>query len=222
MHVLPSHDMVHLAQLRDAPSNANVFDPARFEQLREGIAKRGFLQPILVRKKDGNSALEIVDGHHRVRAVCELNAAAPTGWQPLLALPAVVVSCTDAEAMMLAISMNRLRGELDLADVSRAFCELMEGGASLFELAETGFSTEEVDTLVQAAQDAAEDIKPESMDAAPEEQPEDAKAFVIEIEFADKVEYQKARRGLKRAAGKGGELSAGLMKLLGEEEEEAA
>jgi hypothetical protein len=115
--------------------------------------------------------------------------------------------------------MHRLRGELDLSIVADVFGELIDQGVDPELLVATGFSQEEVDALVHAAQDASADILPESIDE-PTDAASDggsAKPYVLEVEFGDRESYQRARKGLRRAAGKGNELSTGLLRLLGEE-----
>jgi ParB/RepB/Spo0J family partition protein len=192
--------------LRPAPRNANHMSEERYAALREGIRAEGFLQPLLVRPTSNRAEVEIIDGHHRARAAKEVG---------LESVPVVMVDCTDAEAARLAIGLNRRRGDLNLSEVSSIFADLLEGGVDPSLLAATGFSPEEVDMLVSAAAEVADEVPP-SMDPAPEPADGPTKPWEITLEFADRREYDRARRGLRKAAGKGNELSAGLMRLLGE------
>lgn len=208
MKILLSNAFEDVNSLKEAPRNANRFDPARFELLKQAIRDKGFLQPVLTRPLEGNN-YEIIDGHHRVRAAKELG---------LEKVPMVVVDADADEAAVLALGMNRLRGELNLGDVGDILASL-SSVIDPSELTYTGFSASEIDALVQATTaEMPDDPLPQSMEGA-DDGPGADKPFIIEIEFADKKDYQKARRGLKRAAGKGNELAVGLMRLLGEEEE---
>jgi ParB/RepB/Spo0J family partition protein len=192
--------------LRPAPRNANHMTDERYAALREGIRAEGFLQPLLVRPDPNGPGAEIVDGHHRARAAQEAG---------LESVPVVMVDCTDEEAARLAIGLNRRRGDLNLSEVSSIFADLLGDGVDPQLLAATGFSPEEVDVLVSAAAEVADEVPP-SMDPAPEPADGPTKPWEITLEFADRREYDRARRGLRKAAGKGQELSAGLMRLLGE------
>lgn len=208
----PSNQLlIALDKLHDAPKNANRMEPSRYEALRASIAKRGFLQPILVRAC--GSFYEIVDGHHRVRAVKELNAAPAEGYTPLNVLPATVMVWTEQEAAIEAIGMNRRRGELDLTEVGHVLHGLQDTGWADFT--DLGFTNQQIDTLLSAT--ATEDVAIPPMPMPEEEIELPTEPFVLEITFMSRSDYQKAKRGLKRAAGKGNDLSIGLLRLLSEE-----
>jgi ParB/RepB/Spo0J family partition protein len=188
-----------------AESNPNVMDPERYEALVGAIRDMGFLQPILVRRV--GEKFEVVDGHHRRKAALDL------GYKEI---PCVVEDYTQEETHILRLGMNRLRGELDLSTTAAVFASLRDAGCEAEQMALTGFSTGEIDDLLRASSRSAEEILPEAVEA-PEEEPDDAgKTWTLEIVFTDKGKYQAARKGLKKAAGKGGELSDGLMVLLEE------
>ena len=95
--------------LRDADENPNKMEPEQLSMLAEAIRRKGFLQPILVRRVEGQ--YEIIDGHHRTRAAREVG---------LTEIPCLVATnCSDEDAAALRIGMNRFRGELDLAGTAR-------------------------------------------------------------------------------------------------------
>ena len=208
---------IAVLRLRPAPTNPNVMDAAHFDALVAGIKAEGFLQPILVRQLEGPVPdFEIVDGHHRVRA------AEKAG---MTVIPAVIAdpSMSAEAARLQAIGMNKRRGELDLTEVGKAFADLHGAGWSVEALALTGFTENEVaDLLTSVSTDVdsalAKDISIPSggfEDDDGEDTPT-AKPFLLEIHFTDRDEFKRAKKGLKRAAGKGKELSRGLMVLLGE------
>jgi len=98
-------DIEHGA-IRPAPENPNEMSPAQMKALREEIRLRGFVQPVLVRKVEIDSAnpqveYEIVDGEHRWRLLGELGAET---------VPCVVEESDDVSAKVRQITMNRLRG----------------------------------------------------------------------------------------------------------------
>ena len=224
-------------KLVNAPRNANSFDPAKFEQFKTAIALEGFLQPIIVRvhvhADGGVTVYMIVDGHHRVRAVRELNdqawknyqasgdpeEAAGFAWKVIHKLPAVLVECTDAEAEAVALGMQRYRGDINLHTAAFIVADIASQLDPERLMAMTGFSSGEVEALVASVQTQVETDMPAAMESLPDEE-ESAlpKPFILEIEFANKADLQLAKRRLRRAAGKGGELSTGLLRVLGEEQ----
>jgi ParB family chromosome partitioning protein len=210
--------LVHVGAIHASPHpNPNKMRPEQYEALKSAITRFGFAQPVTVRAMDNGLGFEMVDGHHRWQAAQELG---------LEQIPARVITCNAGEARILAISLNRVRGSLDLAEVGSVFTEVLEGWAGSFsaaaDLTPAGFSTDEIDDLLRIASDnvdptatalAGGDATAPELDE--EEDEERPKPFLIEIEFADRAQYQAARRALKRAAGKGKDLAAGLLNVLG-------
>lgn len=198
-----------VAAIVDAPRNANRMDDVRWVKLREAIKADGFLQPVLVRELAGGK-YEIVDGHHRTRAARELG---------LSHLPAIVfdASVKNAEAARIAIAMNRLRGELRLGEVAEIFAQLLDDGMEVEQLIATGFSADEVDALISAANDTGEEISASMTAVEPRDDDEVIKPWLLEVPFGSKSDLDKVKRAVKRAAGKGGDLALGLLRLCGEE-----
>lgn len=198
---------INVELLDEAPKNENRMDDERFRLLVENMRRDGCDQPILVRASAGGR-YEIIDGHHRVRAAKELG---------LGAVPAVVKQASDAAASAKRLSMNQLRGSLDLASVAGTLADLSALGWSPVDLEHTGFTQAEVgDMLALAKQTGDEAPLGGVMDDAGES---DAapKPFSIELFFSEKADCDRAKRALKRAAD-GGELSDGLLALIGEDE----
>ncbi len=191
------------------PGNANKMDEEKLHTLASAILRLGFRQPVLLRRL-GDGVLRIIDGHHRVRA------ARAAG---LTEVPAGIVECTDEEARVLQLGMNRLRGEVDLAIVATNIAALVSAGLGAEDLVLTGFSTQELDALLAAAApDNAGDnplsggvLGGDGGGGGGESDPDET--FTLELVFGSKADVARARRGLRKAAN-GGELSAGLLFLL--------
>lgn len=120
--------------------NPNVVPDHVQAALEKNIERAGFNQPILVRELDksesGKRRFEIVDGEHRWRA------ARARGDKTV---PVIVRDFTDADAKLQTIAMNRLRGEMEPADVARLVREAEQAGIPLEEQAEfTGHTLDEL------------------------------------------------------------------------------
>lgn len=208
---MPALKLVHttLAPSRIDPSsnNPNRMEPERFAALVQNIRRFGFLQPVLVRPnpKDARRFISC-DGHHRVEAATEIG---------LVEIPAVVANMGEEEANALQISMNRLRGELDLSATAGILDLLRDAGWGASDLGGLGFSLEEVSDLL-ASLDSDPDILPENIEA-PEDDAPPAPEFVLELVFDSADQMRVAKRALRRAAGKGQSLAHGLLHLLAEE-----
>lgn len=90
---------VKIEKIVSAKVNSNIMTEEEYLQLKQNILTNGFIYPIIVRKiEDG---FEIVDGHHRLKALKELGATE---------VPTVVVDMNDKEAIVNAIKFNTERG----------------------------------------------------------------------------------------------------------------
>lgn len=194
-----------LDRLDDAPRNANKMPEAKYRALVDSIKRLGFTQPILVRDS-GDGRFEIVDGHHRRNALRELGEKTA---------PCVVLAPGE-DPRIAALAMNRLRGDVDLAVASIVIDELVEEGIEFAELNITGFSERELKDLV----DALNQPEPSLDDVGGMELPEEvgqpvSRPFLLELTFKSKVDLATAKKALKAAAGKGGDLADGLLRLAG-------
>lgn len=201
--------ILRLDDLVEDDSNPNKMDDDKVAMLVEAVRRVGFLQPILVRSM-GAGKWRIRDGHHRARAAREAG---------LTEVPAVVFEGGDADDLALPIGMNRLRGELDIAKVADRVTELVDLGWAAPDFVVAGLSESEVADMLAMSKRASDDLDGEV--AAFEEAPVESRApgaFVLELEFVDMESLKKAKKLLKRAAGKGNPLGVGLLRVLGEEE----
>lgn len=201
---------VPLESLAPAARNANRMPDDKYRALVESIRRVGFVVPIVVRKlaedEDVDNAAiiyEIVDGHHRVRALAEIGIAEAS---------AVVLEGGE-DPRLVSLALNRLRGETDLAVASLIVEELLEAEV---DMSISGFTGRELEALVSALESPDD---PELSDLEGTEAPEEvgtpsAKPFLLDLTFRSKEDLAAARKALKKAAGKGGDLSDGLLRLI--------
>lgn len=194
-----------LDQLMDAPRNANQLDPKKFDELVGSIRRIGFVQHILVRRVEG-FGLEIVDGHHRARAMRHLGEST---------IPSILLE-SDEDPRLVALALNRLRGQTNLAAASLIIGELLDAGLTESELSISGFTEREMRELVDAL-DSPDDPSLDDVAGAEVPEPigaEPVRPFLLELTFRTKEELAAARRALRKAAGKGNDLADGLMRMV--------
>ncbi len=122
--------------------------------------------------------------------------------------------------MIRRIGLNKHRGELNLGLTGKHLKELHELGWEVDKLTITGFDATEVSDLLKFAVPEEEEAIPKAV-ALPEVEPDQVeKPQVLELEFRNAAEKRRAKKALKKAAGKGGSLADGLLRLLVEEEGE--
>ena len=122
MHMIP------LAQLAAHPGNANRMPPEMFKKLVAHIRESGDYPPIIVRPltcessgdsatSGGQSRFQILDGHHRVRALAQLgrDQANCDIWQ-----------ADDERAALLLLTLNRLQGSDDPVKRAQLLAQLAE------------------------------------------------------------------------------------------------
>jgi DNA modification methylase len=106
---------------------------AEMEKLRRSIEAFGFVEPVVVRRKDNT----VIGGHQRLEAAKALG---------LKKVPVVYVDVSEQEAKALNLALNRIQGEWDLPKLG----ELLEELRDLPSLDETlsGFDDREIDALL--------------------------------------------------------------------------
>lgn len=94
--------MIALDHLDSHPDNANCMSAALFEKLQRHMRETGNYPPLIVRPVPRSDRFEILDGHHRARALRELGheEARCEVWH-----------VNDEQAAMLLLTLNRLHGE---------------------------------------------------------------------------------------------------------------
>lgn len=198
-----------VAELHDAVENPNEQTDEQLASLTAFMDSVGFLQPLHVRPLD-SGGYEIIDGHHRAAAARKLG---------IEQLPAVVEEMGDEQAMLRRIGLNKHRGQLNLGITGKHLKELNDLGWDVDRLLITGFDASEISDLLEFSVPVVEET-PKAV-AMPEEEPNEVeKPQVLELEFRNSEEKRRAKRALQKAAGKGGSLGDGLLRLLVEEAEE--
>jgi ParB family chromosome partitioning protein len=91
-----------------------VFDNEKLNDLMDSIRMNGVLQPIVVRRVDTDQ-YEIIAGERRWRA------SEMAGHK---SIPAVIVECTDTEALQIGLVENLQRDDLNPMDEAEAFMRL--------------------------------------------------------------------------------------------------
>jgi DNA modification methylase len=105
---------VSIERLVEAAWNPNRVPARLLAKLRRSIEEFGIVENLVVRPyPDGSGRLEVLSGNHRLRVYRELG---------LCTVPVVVVELADAEARLLAQTLNRTRG----TDDPKAYAELLE------------------------------------------------------------------------------------------------
>jgi len=200
--------LIALDALDACDNNPNVMGDADVATLAKAMGKFGNLQPILVATNGAPTGrFRIVDGHHR-------SAAARLAGRDVVDAIVLPADYPPEDERMLRISMNRLRGELDLGIVSEVIAAMHAEGTSIDDLLLSGYSADELDALIRAASDAptGEELMGQSM-TNPDTAPAAATSFVLEVPFATKAEMARAKRAMKRAAS-GALLGTGLLSLI--------
>jgi hypothetical protein len=117
--------------LRPMPRNLRAIAACEAEELARSIRRFGLLEPVVVRARDRL----LIAGRRRVEA------AAAAG---LRLVPAAAIECSDADALLISIALNKTGGVWDVAALCRLFREVPISDA---DLAAVGFTRQERDRL---------------------------------------------------------------------------
>ena len=102
--VLPEIVQLPLAKLREAPWNPNQMDAALLAKLARSVRRFGLVGVLVVRLM-GNGLYQVLSGNQRLQVLRGLQ------WD---SIPCVVVEVNEAEAKLLAQTLNSLHGSDDL------------------------------------------------------------------------------------------------------------
>ncbi len=91
-----------------------LYDPnsGRYQRLKESIAERGILSPLIVQQIDLQGNFEILSGNNRHRVACELDLAT----EPCI----VIRTASDEEARLIVIESNWQRSISEMTITGRA------------------------------------------------------------------------------------------------------
>jgi len=111
-------ESIALSNLTARPDNANRMSDALFEKLLQHIKRTNRYPPIIVRSLSETESYEILDGHHRVKVLEQLEHthANCVIWE----------NVDDDEALILLTTLNRLEGHDDVHKRSDLIAKLVE------------------------------------------------------------------------------------------------
>ena len=110
--------LVPIEQLRPNPNQPRRdFEPEAMQDLADSLAKKGVIQPLIVRRIGTEEKYEIVAGERRWRAAQMAN---------LHELPVIIRQFSDAEVLEIAIIENIQRAELNAIEEAQAYKQLMQ------------------------------------------------------------------------------------------------
>lgn len=94
----------------------SIFDDEKIKELAQTIHTHGMIQPIIVRKRDGEN-FELIAGERRWRAVQSL------GWDNI---PSIIRDMNDTETASVALIENLQREELTVIEEATAYAQLLK------------------------------------------------------------------------------------------------
>lgn len=110
--------LVPIEQLFPNPNQPRRdFEPEAMQDLADSLAKKGVIQPLIVRRIGTEEKYEIVAGERRWRAAQMAN---------LHELPVIIRQFSDAEVLEIAIIENIQRAELNAIEEAQAYKQLMQ------------------------------------------------------------------------------------------------
>ena len=111
-------ERISLDRLVGHPANPNRMSEVTFKKLLRHIKRAGNYEPIIVRRHPGRrGCFEIINGHHRAKALGKLGYTEAD---------CVVWDVDDDEVLMLLATLNRLGGNDELNKKSELFRSLSE------------------------------------------------------------------------------------------------
>lgn len=203
-----SYRVVAVEDLVEPAVNPNSLDPGDYTLLVHGMKSEGFLQPILVVDL-GDGRYEIVDGVHRTRAAAEAGH---------MKVPCKVLPCgyPPDKVELLRLALNKLRGQLSTTTAAQILDRISKSSPDL-DLTLSGYSADAIQDLLSSVQDVDLDdllISAGMGSMEDVEVPERASTYTLELTFSSSKQLAAVKRELRKRAGKGNDLSVGLLDLL--------
>lgn len=195
----------NLEDLHEIPGpNPNGMTPEKEAELRASIIAHGYRQLITVVERD-EGGYWISDGVHRKKILLELGYVKV----PVLSKEGTV-DTVRAERQ----SLNRIRGQMDLATSSEDLQLLADAGWKRENFVALGWQEDEVDVLLRRAVQTDDQVLAEGLEAGPltEQTTVAAKRYTLTMTFDSKDERDALRVGLLEL---GPSIEEGLRALLG-------
>lgn len=142
-------DHIDPATLLPAPYNPRSISDEAFRRLKRGIEHFGLVDPIIARRADRL----VVGGHQRLRAALELGL----GLVPVVLLDDL--DDTQAAALNVLLNNPTTQGAWDMGRLSTLLNEI---NLPTFDLALTGFSTQELSSFLRTITDTPTSPTPTS------------------------------------------------------------
>jgi ParB family chromosome partitioning protein len=113
---------IELERLHAHPANPNRLSEARFRKLASQIERTGQYEPVVVRRHPYKAgAYQILNGHHRVRALKQLGRARAD---------CVVFCADDEQSLVYLATLNRMNGRDNAVRKSRLMHALCRQSSS--------------------------------------------------------------------------------------------
>lgn len=200
---------VKVSSIKPNAWNPNSMTGVDFDRLRKAIRATGFNDPVMVRSgnSDGpfpDGTLEVIDGEHRWRAATA---------EGLETIPVMDMgNVPDAEAKVLTINANKLRGQHDRTREGEILSELskLDGGTAILDL--MPFSVDErtalisltsgdfstVDKMEEVPALRDEDADDDEADGDAERELKEARREIISLLGLDRIGIKRATRLMAR------------------------
>ena len=137
---------IPLSQVDPSPNPLRDIDPDQLSDLTESVKEHKILQAILVRKK--NERFEVVFGNHRYYAAKKAG---------LSEIPCTVRALTDTDALLLSLSENIHRTELNPVTEGEAYKTLLD----FYSIKELSKKTGKTITHIQGRIKISEGLHPD-------------------------------------------------------------
>ena len=179
-------EAIAMDMLIENPQNPNRMSKETFNKLLGHIKRTGNYEPIIVRKHPGRQGcFEIINGHHRCRALKELG---------LTRAECIVWQINDIETMLLLTTLNRLSGH-----------DILEKKSELVRKLSTKFSTKTLARMLPDNSRSIERLKDLCKPTIPSKR--EMKAFLYPLVFylndAQKIIVDEAMDHAKKAVSAG-------------------
>lgn len=120
-----TYEEIPLSKIEPSPFNPRkVFEGKKFDDLVSSVQQKGVLEPILVRRLNGNGTFEIVAGERRFRALSLIADA--NGGRDAHKIPAIVKELSDDEAFEVMTIENLVRADLSEREEAESFKVYLE------------------------------------------------------------------------------------------------